>query len=80
MAFTLLTPCACQGFELQLSPQSGRSLAPNQVNGIQQSMEVYHTGDRNKKVESIKLRWRMSYQLGGELKSEVGDIAEFRLA
>lgn len=43
-------------------------------------MEVYHTGDRSKKVESIKLRWRMSYQVGGELKNEMGDVAEFSLA
>lgn len=49
--------------------------------GIQQVIDVYHTGDRSKKVESIKFRWRMSYRLGaGELKNEMGEVPEFSLA
>lgn len=43
-------------------------------------MQVWHLGDRTRKVESIKLRWRMSYKLAGETKTEMGDVAEFKLA
>lgn len=45
-----------------------------------QSIEVWHTGDRAKKVESIKLRWRVAYKVGGEIKTEMGEISEFSLA
>lgn len=75
---TLLT--LRQGFELQLSPQSGRSLGPNEASGVVQTVEVWHAGDKNKKVESIKLRWRVSYRIGGEVKNEMGEIPEFGLA
>ncbi|KAI8961885.1 VHS-domain-containing protein [Daldinia sp. FL1419] len=69
-----------KGFELQLQPQTGRALQPQQKAGVSQSVEVFHAGDRAKKVESIKLRWRVSYTLGAENKSEMGEIPEFSLA
>lgn len=69
-----------KGFELQLQPQTGRSLQPKQTAGVTQSVEVFHAGDRSKKVESIKLRWRVSYTLGAEQKSEMGEIPEFGIA
>ncbi|KAI0474937.1 VHS domain-containing protein [Xylariaceae sp. FL0804] len=69
-----------KGYELQLQPQTGRALPPNQKHGVTQAMQVWHAGDRAKKVETIKLRWRVSYTLGGEAKSEMGDIPEFGLA
>ncbi|KAL1871035.1 hypothetical protein VTK73DRAFT_2308 [Phialemonium thermophilum] len=69
-----------KGFELQLQPQSGRTLAPNAAHGIRQVMEVWHMGNRTEKVESVRLRWRISYKVGGEVKNETGEIPEFRLA
>ncbi|KAF3013081.1 hypothetical protein G7054_g6336 [Neopestalotiopsis clavispora] len=69
-----------KGYELQVQPQTGRNLGPNQRYGVTQTMQVWHAGDRSKKVESIKLRWRVSYKLGTEVKSEVGSIPEFGLA
>ncbi|KAI0121693.1 VHS domain-containing protein [Xylariales sp. AK1849] len=69
-----------KGYELQLQPQTGRSLGPSQKYGVTQSMQVWHSGDRNRKVESVKLRWRVSYKLGNETKTEMGDVAEFGLA
>lgn len=69
-----------QGYESQLKPQTGRSLEPKQTRGITQSIEVWHAGDKSKKVESVKLRWRVAYKVGGESKSEMGEIAEFSLA
>lgn len=69
-----------KGFESQLKPQTGRSLEPKQSRGITQSIEVWHAGNKTKKVESIKLRWRVAYKAGAELKTEMGEIAEFGLA
>lgn len=69
-----------QGYESQLKPQTGRSLEPKQSRGITQSIEVWHAGDKTKKVDSIKLRWRVAYKLGMEGKTEMGEIPEFSLA
>ncbi|KAI1644960.1 VHS-domain-containing protein [Daldinia loculata] len=69
-----------KGFELQLQPQTGRALQPKQTDGVSQSVEVFHAGDRAKKVDSIKLRWRVSYTLGAENKAEMGEIPEFSIA
>ncbi|OTB00759.1 hypothetical protein M426DRAFT_26239 [Hypoxylon sp. CI-4A] len=69
-----------KGFELQLQPQTGRALQPFQSAGVKQSVEVFHAGDKSKRVESIKLRWRVGYVLGAEQKSEMGEIPEFSLA
>ena len=43
-------------------------------------MQVAHAGDAGKKVESIKLRWRVAYTLGSEAKTEMGEIPEFAIA
>ncbi|KAK3942072.1 VHS domain-containing protein [Diplogelasinospora grovesii] len=70
-----------RGYELQLKPQSGRTLEPKSKQSfVTQSINVWHAGNRSRKVESIKLRWRVSYKLGGEVKSEMGEIPEFSLA
>jgi hypothetical protein len=69
-----------QGYELQLKPQSGRTLEPKQSRGVTQSMNVCHAGGKDRRVESIKLRWRVSYKAGGEVKQEMGEIPEFSVA
>ncbi|KAJ1324056.1 ADP-ribosylation factor-binding protein GGA [Microdochium nivale] len=69
-----------KGYELQLQPQTGRALQPNQRYGVTQNMQVWHAGDKSRKVESLKLRWRLSYTLGGETKTEMGDVTEFSIA
>ena len=69
-----------QGYELELKPQSGRTLGPKQSRGVTQSINVWHSGDRTRRVEAIKLRWRMAYKVGGELKQEMGEIPEFNVA
>ncbi|KAK4042952.1 VHS domain-containing protein [Parachaetomium inaequale] len=69
-----------KGYELLLKPQSGRTLAPKQSRGVTQSIKVCHAGDQAKKVEAIKLRWRVAYKVGGELKQEMGEIPEFTVA
>jgi hypothetical protein len=63
-----------------LRPQSGRTLEPKQNHGVTQAIRVWHHGNREKKVEAIKLRWRVSYKVGGDLHNEMGDIPEFSIA
>jgi ADP-ribosylation factor-binding protein GGA len=55
-------------------------LQPNQKFGVTQAILVSHAGDAARKVETIKLRWRVTYTLGGEAKNEMGDIPEFGIA
>jgi hypothetical protein len=74
----LLTPS--QSFELALKPQTGRSLTPKQSRGITQEVGIWHAGNRALKVESAKLRWRLTYKVGEEVKNEMGEVPEFSIA
>lgn len=47
---------------------------------MRQNIVVCHAGDESKKVESIRLRWRVSYKVGEEVKAEMGEIPEFSIA
>ncbi|KJZ72420.1 hypothetical protein HIM_08223 [Hirsutella minnesotensis 3608] len=69
-----------KGYELQLKPQTGRDLAPKQSRGVTQEVDVWHTGNRAQRVESVKLRWRAAYRIGTEQKGEMGEIPEFSIA
>ncbi|MBE3047534.1 hypothetical protein IMZ48_34475 [Candidatus Bathyarchaeota archaeon] len=42
-----------QGYELQLNPQTGRTLAPHKAGGITQTVAAWHAGARER-------RWRLS--------------------
>lgn len=69
-----------KGYELKLQPQTGRTLQPNQDTGVTQAIQVWHAGDTTRKVDSARLRWRVSYRLGGETKAETGEVPEFSIA
>jgi hypothetical protein len=43
-------------------------------------MNVCHAGARDRRVEAIKLRWRVSFKVGGEVRQEMGEIPEFSVA
>lgn len=62
-----------QGAQLQLEPQSGVNLGPNQRFGITQNIHVKNvqSGSGN----NVKMRWKASYSLGGQQKNEMGEIA-----
>ncbi|QPC79687.1 hypothetical protein HYE68_010439 [Fusarium pseudograminearum] len=68
------------GYELQLKPQTGRDLAPQQSRGITQEVQIWHAGNRTQKVTSAKLRWRASYKLSEQAVNEMGEVTEFSLA
>ncbi|KAL9628786.1 MAG: hypothetical protein Q9204_005663 [Flavoplaca sp. TL-2023a] len=59
-------------YTLQLTPQSGRTLQPNQVNGITQPIEI--NGVPRGSGNSVKMRWKASYKVGGEMKMEQGEV------
>lgn len=58
---------------MQLEPQSGVTLAPNQKHGITQNIRVNNVQRGN--GLSVKMRWKAAYSLGGQAKSEHGEIA-----
>ncbi|KAI0104323.1 ADP-ribosylation factor-binding protein GGA2 [Nemania sp. FL0031] len=66
--------------ELNLQLQTGRTLQPHQDNGVTQMVQVWHAGDATRKVDSARLKWRVKYKWGSEMKTEMGDIPEFSIA
>ncbi|KAL9946964.1 hypothetical protein D7B24_000771 [Verticillium nonalfalfae] len=69
-----------KGYEIKISPQTGVALEPKQSRGVTQTVEVNHAGDRSRKVEALKLRFRVSYKVGGALRNEAGAVSEFSIA
>ncbi|KAI5361534.1 Putative VHS domain, GAT domain, clathrin adaptor, appendage, Ig-like subdomain superfamily [Septoria linicola] len=61
-----------KGLSLKLEPQSGRNLAPNQQNGITQTIRLQ--GAERGKGTSVKMRWRASYSVAGKQQNEQGEI------
>ncbi|KAE8141982.1 VHS domain-containing protein [Aspergillus pseudotamarii] len=67
-----------KAYNLQLRPQSGRDIAPLQVNGVQQEMLV--SGVESGKGNSIKMRFKVSYRVGNEQKEEQGMVPSLGIA
>jgi ADP-ribosylation factor-binding protein GGA len=65
---------------LKLDAQSGVEMEPKQSRGITQAGEVFHADDKTRKVETVKLRYRLDYTLGAEAKNETGAVSEFSIA
>ncbi|KAI4120657.1 MAG: hypothetical protein LQ338_006858, partial [Usnochroma carphineum] len=61
-----------RGYTLHLTPQSGRTLQPHQQNGITQPIEI--NGVPRGSGNNVKMRWKASYRLGGEMKMEQGEV------
>lgn len=61
-----------QGAQLQLEPQSGVTLAPNQRSGITQNIRINNV--QRGSGTSVKMRWKASYSLGSQQKNEMGEI------
>ncbi|CAK7565320.1 MAG: ARF-binding protein [Sporothrix epigloea] len=69
-----------KGFELQLQPQTGRNLDPLQTRGVMQTMVVSHANDKSRRVDAVKLRWRLGYKLASNAMTDLGEVHEFELA
>ncbi|CDM33686.1 hypothetical protein DTO006G1_4439 [Penicillium roqueforti] len=67
-----------KSYTLQLRPQSGRDIAPQQQNGVQQEMLI--DGVDAGKGNSVKIRFKVSYKLGGEAREEQGMVPPLGIA
>ncbi|EEA27779.1 VHS domain protein [Talaromyces marneffei ATCC 18224] len=61
-----------RAYHLKLNPQTGRDISPLQSVGVKQEMQIENveTGKGN----SIKIRFKVSYRLGGQAKEEQGMV------
>ncbi|KAL4808491.1 VHS domain-containing protein [Aspergillus unguis] len=67
-----------KAYTLHLRPQSGRDIAANQSNGVQQEMLL--DGIDMGKGNAVKIRFRVSYRLGSETKEEQGMVPALGVA
>ncbi|MCJ1342944.1 hypothetical protein MMC31_001133 [Peltigera leucophlebia] len=61
-----------KGFSLRLTPQSGRILHPLQKYAIAIPIEI--NGVAKGQANSVKMRWKASYKVAGDLRQEQGDV------
>lgn len=67
-----------KGFTFKLTPQSGRTLQPNQSDAVTQMITL--NGVSNGQANSVKMRWKASYKLAGNLRQEQGEVPSFGIA
>ncbi|CAF9929083.1 MAG: hypothetical protein ALECFALPRED_004244 [Alectoria fallacina] len=67
-----------KGFTLKLTPQSGRTLQPNQKDGITQHIVL--SGVARGQANSAKIRWKASYKVAGDLRQEQGEVPPLGIA
>lgn len=60
-------------YSLKLEPQSGRELGPKGSRPISQVIRLL--GVDVGKGESVRMRWKLSYLMGGERKEEMGEVS-----
>lgn len=65
-------------YTLQLKPQTGREMAPNQKHGIQQ--EILLNGVPPGKGNSVKMRFKVAYQVNGQPFDEQGNVPSLGIA
>lgn len=78
MLYTRLGLYCNQGFTLKLTPQSGRTLQPNQKDAITQPMAIH--GVSKGQANSVKMRWKASYKLAGDVRQEQGEVPVLGIA
>lgn len=67
-----------KAYSLQLQPQSGKDLAPQQSNAVTQNMLVQNVPQG--KGTSVRIRFKASYLLGGVPQEEQGMISSLQIA
>lgn len=67
-----------EGYSLKLERQTGTTLQPLQKEGI--SQVIYLNGVAHGQGSNVKMRWRLSYKLGGDIKQEQGEIPTLGVA
>jgi hypothetical protein len=66
------TKTIIQAYHLKLNPQTGRDISPLQSVGVKQEMQIEDVDAG--KGSSIKIRFKVSYRLGGQAKEEQGMV------
>ena len=61
-----------QGYTLNLRPQTGRSMTPTQRHGIEQ--EILLGGVPLGNGDSVKMKYKVSYQRDGQAQEEQGNV------
>lgn len=61
-----------------MTPQTGRRLQPYESQGIKQIIHL--SGVEYGKGSNVKIRWKLSYKVGSELKNEQGEIGSLGVA
>ncbi|KAF3404597.1 hypothetical protein DPV78_002085, partial [Talaromyces pinophilus] len=61
-----------RAYHLKLNPQTGRDISPLQSVGVKQEMQIENVDAG--KGNSIKIRFKVSYRLGGQAKEEQGMV------
>jgi len=67
-----------KGYSLSLEPQSSVSLAPNQANGITQTIRL--NGVPRGAGDRVKMRWKAAYAVSGQRREEHGEIPSLGVA
>lgn len=67
-----------KAYSLHLRPQTGRDLSPGQKNGVQQ--EILLSGVPPGKGDSVKMRFKVSYQLDSKPLEEQGTVPSLGIA
>jgi ADP-ribosylation factor-binding protein GGA len=61
-----------------MEPQTGRTLEPLQQQGI--SQVIHLSGVEYGNGSAVKMRWKLSYKVGGQPKFEQGEIPALGVA
>jgi len=67
-----------KAYSLQLQPQSGKDLPPNQPGAVSQNMLISNVPPG--KGTAVKIRFRLSYALGGSQQEEQGMVTSLGVA
>ena len=67
-----------QTYQLHLTPQSGRKLQPSQKDGITQPIEIH--GVAKGQAANVKIRWKASYKVAGDVRQEHGEVPALMIA
>lgn len=70
--------CSIQAYSLQLRPQSGRQITPQQQHGVRQEIQL--DGIDLGKGNSVRLRYKVSYKVGDQAKDESGLVPSLGIA
>ncbi|OKL59063.1 hypothetical protein UA08_05613 [Talaromyces atroroseus] len=61
-----------RAYHLRLNPQTGRDISPLQSAGVKQEMSIENVDPG--KGNSVKIRFKVSYRIGGQAKEEQGMV------